>query len=83
MNKLSNITNLQQLGQEKLLLQKKIRKQEDRLMGDVASIQSTAQKWVDGVFRVKNILQFFIPKMEFATVLFPVVKRLFFKRKKK
>ena len=43
---------------------------------------SGAKKWVDGIFRVSNIIKFFLPKIEFATVLFPVLKRIIRKRRR-
>lgn len=82
MNNLSNIQNLHQLEAERRQLRKQIRRQENTIMNDLGSIQASAQKWVNGVFRVKNILSFFLPKVEIATVLFPVLKRIVRRKKR-
>ena len=74
MNNFSNIQSLKQLNSEKQQLEKVV-------LYDINGIQSGAKKWIEGVFRVKNIVKFFLPKLEFATVLFPVVKRIFRKRR--
>lgn len=82
MNNFSKISNLKQLQQEKQLLQKKARRQENLILNDIGSLQDSVRKWANGVLRVKNILTFFLPKVELVTVLSPVLKRLFRKRKK-
>ena len=81
MNNFSNIQSLKQLNSEKQQLEKVVRRQEKVVLYDINGIQSGAKKWIEGVFRVKNIVKFFPPKLEFATVLFPVVKRIFRKRR--
>ena len=81
MNNFSNITSLKQLYLEKRQLEKVVRRQEKVVLYDINGIQNGAKKWIDGAFRVKNIVKFFLPKLEFATVLYPVLKRLIRKRK--
>ena len=81
MNNFSNITSLKQLYSEKRQLEKVVRRQEKVVLYDINGIQNGAKKWIDGAFRVKNIVKFFLPKLEFATVLYPVLKRLIRKRK--
>ena len=81
MNNFSNIGNLKQLYSEKQQLEKVVRRQEKVVLYDINGIQNGAKKWIDGAFRVKNIVKFFLPKLEFATVLYPVLKRLIRKRK--
>ena len=82
MDKFSNIHNLKQLYSEKRQLEKKVKRQENVVLNDIYDVQSGAKKWIDGAFRVKNIVKFFIPKLEFATVLYPVLKRIIRKRRK-
>ncbi len=82
MNKYSSISGLSQLYSEKLTLQKKVRKQEKAVLNDVTDIQNGFQKWVDGAFRVRNIARTLLPKLEYTTVLFPILKRIL-KRKRK
>ena len=81
MNNFSNITSLKQLYLEKRQLEKVVRRQEKVVLYDINGLHEGAKKWIDGVFRVKNIVKFFLPKLEFATVLYPVLKRLIRKRK--
>lgn len=81
MNNFSNIQSLKQLNSEKQQLEKVVRRQEKVVLYDINGIQNGAKKWIDGVFRVKNIVKFFLPKLEFATVLFPVIRRIFRKRR--
>lgn len=81
MNNFSNINSLKQLYSEKRQLEKVVRRQEKVVLYDINGIQNGAKKWIDGAFRVKNIVKFFLPKLEFATVLYPVLKRLIRKRK--
>ncbi len=82
MNNFSQIRSLKQLQQEKQQLQKRARRQESAVLNDLNGLHASAQKWINGVFRLKNIASFFLPKLEFATVLFPVLKRVLRKRKK-
>ena len=81
MNNFSNINSLKQLYSEQRQLEKVVRRQEKVVLYDINGIQNGAKKWIDGAFRVKNIVKFFLPKLEFATVLYPVLKRLIRKRK--
>lgn len=81
MNNFSNIQSLKQLYSEKQQLEKVVRRQEKVVLYDINGIQNGAKKWIEGVFRVKNIVKFFLPKLEIATVLFPVIKRIFRKRR--
>ena len=81
MNNFSNIGNLKQLYSEKQQLEKVVRRQEKVVLYDINGIQNGARKWIDGAFRVKNIVQFFLPKVEFATFLYPILKRIIRKRK--
>ena len=81
MNNFSNIQSLKQLNSEKQQLKRVVRRQEKVVLYDINGIQNGAKKWIEGVFRVKNIVKFFLPKLEFATVLFPVVKRIFRKKR--
>lgn len=82
MDKFSNIHNLKQLYSEKRQLEKSVHRQEKVVLNDIYAIQSGTRKWVEGAFRVKNIVKFFLPKLEFATVLYPVLKRIIRKRRK-
>ena len=81
MEQFSNIHSLKQLYSEKHHLERKVRRQEKIVLHDVTVVHEGAQKWINGAFRVKNIVKFFLPKLEFATVLYPVLKRLIRKRK--
>ena len=81
MNTFSSIENLRQLYSEKRQLEKKVRRQEKVVLYDLNSIHSEAKKWIDGAFRVKNIVKYFLPKVEFATFLFPILKRILRKKK--
>ena len=82
MSSFNRIQNLRQLEAQKRQLRKTIRRQENVVLDDINAVHTSARKWVDGVFRVKNILGFFLPKLEIATVLFPVLKRIFRKKKR-
>ena len=82
MNQFSNIHSLKELNSEKRQLERKVRRQEKLVLRDVSDLQAGAQKWIDGAFRVKNIVKFFIPKLEFASVLYPVIKRIIRKRRR-
>lgn len=81
MNNFSNITNLKQLYSEKRQLEKVVRRQEKVVQYDLNGIHNEAKKWIDGAFRVKNIVKFFLPKVEFATFLFPIMKRILRKKR--
>ena len=83
MNKYSSISDLRSLYTEKVTLQRQVYKQEKTILNDLSDIQSGAQRWVDGVFRVKNIVKALLPKFEFASILYPIVKRFVFRRKRK
>ncbi|MBR3647915.1 MAG: hypothetical protein IKN59_05965 [Paludibacteraceae bacterium] len=83
MNNYSSINNLQKLEQEKRILRKRIRKQENNVLTDLGAMRASAEKWVNGVIRFKNIAQFFLPKFEIATILFPIVRKIFRWRRKK
>jgi len=82
MDNFSTINSLSQLSSEKNRLRKRVRRQENQVLDDLYSVQAGAKKWVDGVFRISNIVKFFLPKIEFATVLFPVLKRIIRKRRR-
>ena len=81
MSNFSNIGNLKQLYSEKQQLEKVVRRQEKVVLYDINGIHEGAKKWIDGAFRVKNIVKFFLPKLEFASVLYPVLKRIIRKMK--
>ena len=81
MNNFSNITNLKQLYSEKRQLEKVVRRQEKVVQYYLNGIHNEAKKWIDGAFRVKNIVKFFLPKVEFATFLFPILKRILRKKR--
>ena len=83
MNKYSSISDLRSLYAEKVTLQRQVYKQEKTILNDLSDIQSGAQRWVDGVFRLKNIVKALLPKFEFASILYPIVKRFVFRRKRK
>ena len=82
MNNFSNINSLKQLYSEKRQLEKVVRRQEKVVLYDINGIHEGAKKWIDGAFRVKNIVKFFLPKLEFATVFYPVLKRIIRKKRK-
>lgn len=81
MDKFSTISSLKQLYSEKQQLEKRVKRQENTVLNDLYEVQAGAKKWVDGIFRVSNIIKFFLPKLEFASVLYPVLKRIIRKRK--
>lgn len=80
MNNLSQIRNLQDIDRMRKVLRKKARKQGAVVEKDIAHIQHSWEHFVGGFTRVKNIFSVFLPRMEYLTVLFPVLKR-FIKRK--
>ena len=82
MDRFSTISSLKQLYSEKQQLEKRVKRQENTVLSDLYEVQAGAKKWVDGIFRVSNIIKFFLPKIEFATVLFPVLKRIIRKRRR-
>ena len=82
MNNFATISSLKQLHEEKRHLQKRVRKQENAVLKDISVMQASARKWVDGALRLKNVLKIFLPRVEFATLMFPLLRRIFRKRKK-
>lgn len=82
MSNYSQIRNLKELDQERQKLRKEAGRRERIVLRDLNGIQESWQKWSSSIFRLKNILSVFVPKLEFATVLFPVIRRLFGRKKK-
>lgn len=82
MNKYSQIRNLQELDAERQLLRKEVGKRERIVLRDLNGIHESWMSWTNSLFRIKNLLNVFLPKLEFATVLFPVLRRLFGRKKK-
>lgn len=81
MDRFSTISSLKQLYSEKQQLEKRVKRQENTVLSDLYEVQAGAKKWVDGIFRVSNVVKLFLPKIEFATLLFPVLKRIIRRRR--
>lgn len=81
MDRFSTISSLKQLYSEKQQLEKRVKRQENTVLSDLYEVQAGAKKWVDAIFRVSNVVKLFLPKIEFATLLFPVLKRIIRRRR--
>lgn len=81
MNNYSKIRNLQELDAARKDLQKEVGRRERIVLRDLNGIHESWTSWTNSIFRIKNILSVFLPKLEFATVLFPVLRRIFGKKK--
>ena len=80
MNNLSEIRNLKDINAQRAVLKKKANKQERILLQDLNGLQEELGRWGNRISRVGRIFRIFLPKLEVAGVLAPMLKR--FLRKK-